>query len=532
MSAYRDQIEAITRHPALEGLERSGSAAKARMDAFAMDLAEWLVGTPRETLGVLARVVTVVASRELRDPKKLCRDRPLLAVESAARAVKGLWPLLRSVDAPPPNEDPSPSSSESREGGAGAGGEDGEEEGEEEEAGSEAAGEEGEGEGEQEGDAEASADENAQGGEEGSTDDAVSMSEVMRDLAGGTTEQELPTLEKLAELLSKNMGQMNRAEAETSLGEALGPAAEEALDGALEVARGMRLVEGLLPGVGWSGRPGRLHEKTIAYLEALAVLMGQLEILREIADRLGRVEPSTKVKWWKDGGGEEVAGVRLSGQVTEALPSELALLGDPTTEDLFYQRWLERRLVSLELVGGGTGGSGGENERGPIIACVDTSGSMSGPPEAAAKALILALCRRVLPQGRTVHLMAFGGPGEITDVRLRYGRQGLEAVLKFLALRFEGGTDFDSPLNHALDLLEETELRKADILVVTDGRCIPGDQIVQRVHQVKAQCELKVASVVLGGPWQDGVKPFSDLVWVVQPREAAEKLGFLRRVRG
>ena len=74
--------------------------------------------------------------------------------------------------------------------------------------------------------------------------------------------------------------------------------------------------------------------------------------------------------------------------------------GDEATEDLFYMRLLERRLVSLELTGGGDEGVAQGDRRGPVIACIDTSASMEGPPELAAKALVLAVCRKVIPRGR------------------------------------------------------------------------------------------------------------------------------------
>ena len=103
-----------------------------------------------------------------------------------------------------------------------------------------------------------------------------------------------------------------------------------------------------------------------------------------------------------------------SGEVATALPGELALLGDEDTEDLFYQRLLDRRLVSLELTGAGDEGVAMGDRRGPVIACIDTSASMEGAPELAAKALVLAVCRKVIPKGRVVHLILFGGPGERT----------------------------------------------------------------------------------------------------------------------
>ena len=75
----------IALHPRILLLGQD-AAEQRRIDAFARDLAHYLWGAPRDTLGALARVVTVVAQRDLRDARLLCRDRPLLAVEAPVKA--------------------------------------------------------------------------------------------------------------------------------------------------------------------------------------------------------------------------------------------------------------------------------------------------------------------------------------------------------------------------------------------------------------------------------------------------------------
>ncbi|MFT7521770.1 MAG: hypothetical protein ACI9MC_003922, partial [Kiritimatiellia bacterium] len=86
--------DVIVGHPRVRELGRS-NAEQGRVDAFAQDVAWWLVGGERQDLAPLARVVSVVAQRELRDARVICRGNPLVAVEAGARAVQVLWPLLR-----------------------------------------------------------------------------------------------------------------------------------------------------------------------------------------------------------------------------------------------------------------------------------------------------------------------------------------------------------------------------------------------------------------------------------------------------
>ena len=52
-------------------------------------------------------------------------------------------------------------------------------------------------------------------------------------------------------------------------------------------------------------------------------------------------------------------------------------------------------------------------DRGPILLCVDTSGSMRGPREIVAKALALECMRAAREQERGCYVFAFAGPREV-----------------------------------------------------------------------------------------------------------------------
>ena len=122
-------VDIVVKHPAVRSLGRD-EPDQQRAESFARDLARWLFGRPQSELGPLARVVTVVAQRELRPTRQICKDRPLMAVEAAARATAVLWPLLReAAEERPEEEEPPP------QGGAGEGAEQGGEEQSEPEGG-------------------------------------------------------------------------------------------------------------------------------------------------------------------------------------------------------------------------------------------------------------------------------------------------------------------------------------------------------------------------------------------------------------
>ncbi len=494
-------VDVVVRHPAIASLGVN-EVDQRRIEAFAQDLARWLWGRPRTELGALARVITIVAHRELRSTRQICRERPLMAVEAAARATAALWPWLRDLEPPPPSES------------------EGEERDEDEEVTQVDGGEPAPSESEEDEESESEESEETEDGE----------AEWLDQLPSGDDPDLDNLIEQFRALAQPGDDEGELGGSEERAAQMLTPLSDAAAEGAVETDRVARQLERFLPGIGWSTAPGQLQLSLLERLDQLATLLESLEELGDLADHLGRLEEATEREGRSEGGREEVVGVRLGGEVSHALPGELALLGDPDTEDLFYQRLLERRLVSLELTGTGDEGQAMGDRRGPVIACIDTSASMEGPPELAAKALVLAVCRKVIPRGRTVHLILFGGPGERTEIRLRRGLGGLEGMLAFLQRSFHSGTDFDGPLLRAMDLLEEQELELADVLVVTDGLCRAAQSVVRRVEEVRQKRGLRVWSVVLGHRDARGVEPFSDDVLLLDPTEAAQAAGFVRRI--
>ncbi len=526
-------VDAVVGHPRINSLGKTASE-QGRVDAFARDIARWLVGRPRSELGALARVITLVLRRSLRHTRLLCRDRPLLAVESAARMVHALWPLLRGEGPAPealaPEEAPPEDEGDEGDEGDGAAlpGES------EEEGGSAESTDEGEPADQDGGGTSASVGVTAGSGE-GTLErmdvpESVDPADVLAQLADLGDDGVGPELRALAETLRDALAPgADSDDVGLAAADILEGAGEQASRGALETDQATRTLERFVPGIGWSDAPQEIEQTLLKRLDGLVALLDKLPDLRRIAEALGRVEDATRRAGRKAGGREEVVGVRLGGDPSTVLPSELALLGDATTEDLFYQRLLERRLVSLELTGTGDEGRSQGERRGPVIACIDTSASMQGAPELAAKALVLAVTRRVLRRGRTVHLLLFGGAGERTEIRLKRGLGGLEGLLEFLESSFHAGTDFDAPLLRALDLLQDQQLEDADVLVVTDGLCRATPSVIERVEEVRQETHMRVWSVVLGRSDVRGVVPFSDQVWALVPGEDTDGAELLQR---
>lgn len=139
-------------------------------------------------------------------------------------------------------------------------------------------------------------------------------------------------------------------------------------------------------------------------------------------------------------------------------------------------------------------------EDGPLILCLDTSGSMAGARETVAKAVALEAARSARRARRRCLLYAFGGPGDLRQLELDpSSARGASDLLSFLRCSFGGGTDADAPLEAALQRLEESEWAAADVLMVTDGEIPPPNEVVAaRLARAKEELGLQVHGLLVG----------------------------------
>jgi uncharacterized protein with von Willebrand factor type A (vWA) domain len=138
-------------------------------------------------------------------------------------------------------------------------------------------------------------------------------------------------------------------------------------------------------------------------------------------------------------------------------------------------------------------------ELGPIIVCLDTSGSMHGAREVVAKALTLECMRGAHRQGRKCFVYAFSGPGDVMDLELGNDSASMNRLLNFLTMSFSGGTDVDAPLALSLERLTREEWGLADILMVTDGEIpSPNEDILKKLELATETMGLEVHGLLVG----------------------------------
>ena len=102
--------------------------------------------------------------------------------------------------------------------------------------------------------------------------------------------------------------------------------------------------------------------------------------------------------------------------------------------------------------------------KGPMIVCLDTSGSMAGKPEKIAHSLLIKLLEIVDRQRRNCFLIAFSVSIHPIDVRKERAR-----LLEFFSKTACGDTDATRMLEATFRLLKEgKEYMNADVLWVSD----------------------------------------------------------------
>lgn len=210
--------------------------------------------------------------------------------------------------------------------------------------------------------------------------------------------------------------------------------------------------------------------------QAICEKLGRLNEV-EVSENIERVSVQHTIqKWVPDvNSREEIVGIKLGRDIEHALPSELALLSDAETSLLFDLKFVEGQLMSYDLQGLQQVEETVEREedqsieeveeKGPMILCIDTSGSMHGEPENIAKAMALFLANKARQQDRACYLINFSTGIETLDLS---GSGGLSSLIRFLSSSFHGGTDAAPALRHALSMMGKQEYEKSDLLMISD----------------------------------------------------------------
>lgn len=285
-----------------------------------------------------------------------------------------------------------------------------------------------------------------------------------------------------------------------------------------KVAEAREALAGLAPGLEASPPT---HEQADPARLTLAERLLRDPQIRDVLRRAGRLarlaKDTRKVR--DTDARSEVVDLERGSDLARILPSQLARLRHPTMRRLALRDILERSALQYRLEGKEPQG------RGPVIVCLDRSGSMSGEGETWASATAIAIMGAATREGRRVTVVEFTA-GVDTVVRVAKGRgvyldrhnpsreigdagDVAAVALRLASRRSNGGTDFGPVLRYALaaGVLDD----RADFVFVTDGQADADAATLDALREARTRGLRVFGLTVNGGTMTSAIKAIADV---------------------
>jgi uncharacterized protein with von Willebrand factor type A (vWA) domain len=253
--------------------------------------------------------------------------------------------------------------------------------------------------------------------------------------------------------------------------------------------------------------------------------------LRRMAQLVGRMRESARALRanWYERGNSDLHEVGIGAELSHLLPPEVLGLRHPVLRRDFARRLLDRALLVYALR------ARTEHGRGPMIVCLDGSSSMAGDKEIWSKAVTLTLLDIARRQRRRFRWICFASaetplavhdlnPGQPYDT-------DLPEVFEIAEYFPGGGTDFQKPLEAALECLRRAKHKRGDVVFITDGECRVDPEWLDGFKRAKAALGFSLFSVLIdvGSSSLGALKDLSDKITsVTQLTSEASRDVFLK----
>ncbi len=248
----------------------------------------------------------------------------------------------------------------------------------------------------------------------------------------------------------------------------------------------------------WSASMGAPGERPAGEKLDLAARLYSNEKLRRLSRLVGSLKEEMlrgRRKSWARRG-SEVYDVAMGSDIGRLIPSELAALANAGLRADFKKRLLEGKLLQYSLRD--------EKGRGPMVICLDGSSSMEGKKELWSKGVCLTLLDIARRERRKFSVIVFssgGMPQRVFESSVGEGRGGWgmkeKDVFELAGYFPGGGTNFEEPLDRALEILKGSKFRRGDIVFITDGEAGVGDAWLEGFRRERARLGFKVYSVLI-----------------------------------
>ncbi len=219
--------------------------------------------------------------------------------------------------------------------------------------------------------------------------------------------------------------------------------------------------------------------------------------LGELARLVGRFKQDARALRRKtmERGVAEAYDIERGSELGRLIPAELLAMHHPGLRRDFGRRLLEGELLQYRLR------EEEQKGKGPMVVCIDVSSSMQGDKELWAKAVSLTLMDIARRQRRLFRAVLFSsGPGSLKVVDLNQERRyqpELGKVMELAEYFPGGGTDFQQPIDAAMELIEHKRLRRADIVIITDGECRVAPDWLAELRRRKDDLQFSIFAVLV-----------------------------------
>ena len=209
---------------------------------------------------------------------------------------------------------------------------------------------------------------------------------------------------------------------------------------------------------------------------------------------------------------DEIFEVESGRDLARMLPQELLGVGHPLLRLDWQRRYLEASLLQYRLRGDD------ERGRGPMVVCLDTSSSMAGEKEIWSKAVALTLLEIARRERRRFRAILFSSAESgLFTIDLNRGERyaaDLAGSLDLAEYFAGGGTDFERPLDAAVECLGDSRFRRGDVILITDGECRVADEWKERFLREKQRLDFSLYAILIdvGGSTLETLAQIADRV--------------------
>ena len=219
--------------------------------------------------------------------------------------------------------------------------------------------------------------------------------------------------------------------------------------------------------------------------------------LGELARMVGRFKQDARALKRKtlERGVAEAYDIELGAELGRLIPAELLAMHHPVLKRDFHRRVLEGTVLQYRLR------DDEQKGKGPMVVCIDVSSSMQGDKEMWSKAVALTLMDIARRQRRLFRAVMFSS-GDVSLKVLDLNRErryapDLNKVVEMAEYFPGGGTDFESPIDAAVELLGEKKLKRGDIVIITDGESQVSPDWLARLRGRKDELDFSIFAVLV-----------------------------------